>query len=201
MNKKEISILAGLVFTVVLSFCTQSVKAASDIRDSTLRLHIIANSDSAYDRQIKLMVRDEILSAEQLVFPQETDFEAATEKICHNIQPIEDRVNSFLCEKNAGYTAECSVESFYFDTRQYDGFALPQGEYTALTVRLGKAQGKNWWCVIYPALCSQSCGDIALENSDSYIKTDRITARFKIAELFEDVKNLISGPDVPLYEN
>lgn len=201
MNRKEISVLTALIFTILFSICTQDIKAASDVCRNTLRLHIIANSDSPRDQQIKLEVRDEVLKAEELVFSEADNFAEALENAEDNLCSIEDRLNKYLAAGNTGYTARCSLERFCFDTRQYAGFALPKGEYTALTVRLGKGQGKNWWCVIYPALCSQSCGELALENSSDYIKTDKITARFKIAEIFEDVKKLVSESETPQYKN
>ena len=201
MNRKEISVLTALIFTILFSICTQDIKTASDICRNTLRLHIIANSDSDRDQQIKLAVRDEVLKVEELVFSDADNFAAALENAENNLCSIEDRLNTYLAAENTGYTARCSLEQFCFDTKQYSGFALPKGEYTALTVRLGKAQGKNWWCVIYPALCSQSCGELALENSSDYIKTDKITARFKIAELFGDIKKLVLPSETPQYEN
>ena len=188
MNKKEISLLLGLVFTIAFSVCSQHIKAAEDVKADTLRLHIIANSDSAQDQQIKLAVRDKLLQAENLLPANAMDFEQAVQIMADNLTRTEEAINSFLEQNDVDYSARCSIERFYFDTTEYDDFALPQGEYTALTVRLGQAQGKNWWCVVYPALCSQSCGQIVLEDSDSFIKTDRITPRFKVVEIYEDIK-------------
>ncbi|MBQ9844649.1 MAG: stage II sporulation protein R [Oscillospiraceae bacterium] len=200
MTKQEISLLLGLIFTILVSLCGQDIKTAADIRQNTLRLHIIANSDSYNDQQIKLAVRDKILDMGQ-IFADAEDYTAAVRNTAENMAEIESSVNSFLMDENIPYTASCSLENFYFGTRQYSGFALPQGEYTAVTVRLGKAQGKNWWCVIYPALCSQSCGQLALENSDDFIKTEKITARFKIVELAEEIKRSFSADKAPEYDN
>jgi len=189
----------GLIFTVLFSLCAQDIKAAADICSSTLRLHIIANSNSTQDQNVKLAVRDEVLKSDQILFPDTSDFDKAVEITAERLEDIEDTVNSFLAGKNIGYRCRCSLEKFSFDTRQYQGFALPEGEYTALTVRLGEAEGENWWCVVYPALCSRSCGEIALENSDDFIKTDRITPRFKVVEIFEDIKGMLADSDVPHY--
>ena len=188
MNKKETALLLGLVFTFVFSLCTDNIVTAQNIKDNTLRLHIIANSDTETDQQIKLAVRDHLLKQQQLLPTDNIDFETAVDTVQSNINDIENVLNNFLSENNISYTAKCNIEQFYFDTTQYDSFALPQGEYTALTVRLGQAEGKNWWCVIYPALCSQSCGEIVLQNSDEFIITDSITTRFKVVEIYEDIK-------------
>lgn len=188
MNRKEISVLIGLLFAFVCSFCCQSITAAEAVRANTLRLHIIANSDTPADQSIKLAVRDEILKMDNLMPQNTADFAAALKNVQQNLTKTENAINNFLQQQKAGYTAQCSIEQFYFDTTSYSGFALPQGEYTALTVRLGQAQGKNWWCVMYPALCSQTCGEIVLENCDDFIKTDKITARFKVVEIYENIK-------------
>ena len=188
MNKKELAVLTGLIFTILFSLCSESIAAAESVKANTLRLHIIANSDTSADQNIKLAVRDSILQSENLIISQEKDFNTAVENLNGNLQLVEDNINRYLAQAGADYKAKCSIEQFYFDTTAYSGFVLPQGEYTALTVRLGNAQGKNWWCVIYPALCSQSCGETALQESDGFIKTDSITPRFKVVELYENVK-------------
>ncbi|MBQ6930249.1 MAG: stage II sporulation protein R [Oscillospiraceae bacterium] len=192
MNKKEFALLLGFVFTVAFSLCCESISAAENIKANILRLHVIANSDTVQDRDIKLAVKDEILKMENLLPDTAADYSTALETVNRNTAEIADRINTCLAQWNVPYKAECAVERFYFDTTEYDSFALPQGEYTALTVRLGRAQGKNWWCVVYPALCSQSCGKIVLENSDEFIKTDSITARFKVVEIYEDIKGYFS---------
>lgn len=201
MTKQELSVLLGLLFAIAFSVCAQDVKTAQDIRQNTLRLHIIANSDSSRDQSVKIAVRDDILKSENIIFSDAEDFDTALKNTRNNLEDIEESVNDFLAECGAGYNARCTLENFYFDTKQYNGFALPKGEYTALTVRLGKAEGKNWWCVVYPALCSQSCGETVLENSADFIKTEKITARFKVVEIFEDIKHKLVSEKTAEYTN
>ena len=188
MNKKELSVLLGFVVAFVFALWGENIQQAESVKANTLRLHIIANSDAETDQNIKMAVKEEILQMENLLPANDGDFDSAVKTVTENLTAIEERINDNLSAQNAGYSAKCSVEQFYFDTTSYTDFALPQGEYTALTVRLGRAKGKNWWCVVYPALCSQSCGEIVLENSDDFIKTDKITMRFKVVEIYEDVK-------------
>ena len=201
MNKKEFSVLTALLFTIMFSICSQYIVQANCIKENTLRLHIIANSNSECDQKQKLEVRDEILNMEDLLPVNAKDFNQAIEITQKNIPELEKRINNYLINKDAGYNAKCSVENYYFDTTKYTGFALPQGEYKALTVKLGKAEGKNWWCVMYPALCSQSVGEIVLENQDEFIKTNQITARFKIVEIYENIKMKFSNKDCNKYNN
>lgn len=200
MNKKEISLLAGLVFTVAFSIVTQQLAEAQTIADNTLRLHIIANSDSEYDQSTKLAVRDKILAMDSL-FAASHSFEQAVENTKNSLTLIEGQINSFLADTGADYTAQCSLQEYYFDTTQYTDFALPQGSYTALTVKLGDAQGKNWWCVLYPALCSSAFGQAAAQNSSDFILTQKPVARFKVVEMFEDIKNFFTSQQAPHYTN
>ena len=201
MTRKEFSVLSGLLFAIIFSLCTQDIKEAEQIQQNTLRLHVMANSNSVYDQQTKLVVRDQILKMNDIVTYGYKDFYSAAEHTENNLATIENRINSYLADNNVPYKAVCSVEDFIFDTTQYSGFALPKGQYTALTVRLGKAEGKNWWCVLYPALCSTSCGDIALGESSDFIKTDRITPRFKVVEIYEDIKQKLIQNNTEQYKN
>ena len=200
MNKKEISLLCGLVLTIIFSCCCQDIKTADAICQDTLRLHIIANSNSPADQQIKLEVRDALLAMEDILPHNCTDFATAVNWVQSDLARTEQRINSIMAQKGTGYTARCSVEKFWFDTTQYADFALPQGEYTALTVRLGKAEGKNWWCVVYPSLCTQSCGEIKAETAD-FITTQTITPRFKVAEIYQQIKYKLTQNKTPQYTN
>jgi len=201
MSKKEISVLAALVVTAVFSVLSAQIKEAQHIRDNTLRLHVIANSNTDTDQQYKLYIKDEILKMDEILPSKAENIDQAVSVVKGNLPVIEKRVNELLKTQNVPYTAVCSVENFYFDTTQYTGFALPKGEYTALTIRLGKAQGKNWWCVMYPALCSSTFGEQAMQDSSDFIKTQKPAARFKVVEIYEDIKTSLLGKTCKEYKN
>ena len=201
MNKQEISVLSAFIITFVFSVLSGQIYEAQQIKNNTLRLHIIANSNSVMDQQDKLLIRDELMAMEDVLPVYADSFSGAVAQVQDNIDVIEQRINDILEKSNKNYTARCSLENFCFDTTQYDSFALPKGEYTALTVRLGKADGNNWWCVMYPALCSQSFCDTAYENSTDFIKTEKLIPRFKVVEIYEDVKNFFVKTDTEIYKN
>ena len=115
-----------------------------------------------------------------------------------NIEYLEEAANSVLRLNNAGYTARCSMEKFYFDTTEYSGFTLPRGEYTALTIRLGKAEGKNWWCVVYPTLCLSSAAEYDNSDDTVFISTDKFNIKFRTVEIWQDIKHLFTTSS-PLY--
>lgn len=198
MKKNDISILAGLIISLVITFAADSNAHASQIRTQTLRLHVIADDDSPGAQETKLMVKNAITGiCAELYCPAE-NYDKALKITTDNLQYIEDVANHTLLQNNAGYTARCSVEKFYFDTTEYTGFTLPRGEYTALTVRLGRAQGKNWWCVVYPALCVSAAAEYSDDDSNTFIATDRFNIKFKAVEIWQDIQQYFTT-SAPLY--
>ncbi|MBQ2274809.1 MAG: stage II sporulation protein R, partial [Clostridia bacterium] len=85
----------------------------------------------------------------------------------------------------------------FFDTREYDDFSLPAGVYDALVLEIGKAKGKNWWCVIFPSICVGAAGDLSDTASDSAVNiaknSQKFVVKFKIVEVYEKIKNKIFG--------
>ncbi len=198
MKKTDISILAGLIISLVITFAADSNAHASQIRAQTLRLHVIADDDSPAAQETKLMVKNAITGiCAELYCPAE-NYDNAVEITESNLQYIEKIANHTLQQNNAGYTARCSLEKFYFDTTEYTGFTLPRGEYTALTVRLGRAQGKNWWCVVYPALCVSAAAEYSDDDNNTFITTDKFNIKFRTVEIWQDIQQYFTTA-APLY--
>lgn len=119
-----------------------------------LRLHILANSDAPEDQQVKLLVRDAILEKTSKDFQlalSEADAEASAEV---NLEEILQTANEVLEEHGFSYRASAELGSFEFPERTYAERTYPAGEYRALRVTLGAGEGHNWWCVLYPPLCT-----------------------------------------------
>lgn len=200
MNKTDISILAGLVLAIALTFAADSNAHAALIRSQTLRLHVIADDDSPLAQETKLMVKNAISGiCAELYCPAE-NYESAIKITEDNLKYIEETANHTLQQTNAGYTARCSLEKFYFDTTEYTGFTLPRGEYTALTVRLGRAQGKNWWCVVYPSLCLSAAAEYSDDESNTFISTDKFNIKFRTVEIWQEIQQYFTTA-APLYTN
>ena len=190
MKKLEISIIAGLFLALILSFFADVNLQAKEIRNSTLRLHIIAEDDSEISQEIKLKVKDRINGVcSEILFDAE-NLEDAISKANENMDYIKQVADYELKIQGADYKSQCSIEKFYFDTTEYENFTMPQGYYNALTIRLGKAQGKNWWCVVYPGLCRSAGGEYKDDKSNTFIETDNFRIKFKAVELWEDFQNL-----------
>ena len=148
----EISVLLGLLCAIFASMAHFEA-ACDDLRQNVLRLHIIANSDSEADQSVKLLVRDKILEQSADIFEGETELERAEEKAGERLNDFCETAERVLSENGFSYGATAEIGESYFETREYDDFTLPAGNYRSLIIRLGKAEGKNWWCVAFPSLC------------------------------------------------
>lgn len=117
------------------------------------RLHVIANSNSAEDQRVKLLVRDEMLRiSEQAMLACRTKEEAEAYMRTHTGELIAG-ANRVLAEQGMTYTAQAFVGRYPFPDKTYAGVTYPAGEYDALRVVLGEGAGENWWCVMFPPLC------------------------------------------------
>ena len=201
MNKK-INLLAGIavaaVFLLVFNISAFSYRC-SEIRSNVIRLHIIANSDTEADQDIKLKVRDAILQESASIFDGSVNIENASDKIIPELEHIENIANKIIEINKRNYKAEASLVYEYFDTRTYnDSVTLPAGKYLALKVELGEAEGKNWWCVMFPSLCLPAAEKSGYENINQVFENDELNiiqdkskyeVRFKIIELLESLKS------------
>ena len=106
---------------------------------------------------------------------------------------IEKIAKDTIKKEGYDYGVSVKVDESFFGTRVYDDFTLPAGVYEALKIEIGKAEGKNWWCVLFPSICVGAAGDLSDSASDGAVKIakggSRFIIRFKIVELYETVKN------------
>lgn len=194
----QAAVLFGLLCAVFMSMANFDA-ACGDLRENVLRLHIIANSDSEADQAVKLAVRDRILEETADVFENGTDIKAAEKSVSDNLSRFEQKAQEVLSENGFSYGATAQIGDSYFETREYDDFTLPAGTYRSLIIRLGDAKGKNWWCVIFPAVCVPAAAPDA-ELSDSVSETSaeiaehpkKYVMRFKTVEIYEDLKKFFS---------
>lgn len=189
----ETGILFGLICAIILSVANFST-ACEDLKSGVLRLHIIANSDSAVDQKLKLTVRDEILKNSELIFDEACDLNSAIICAEDKLQTVRNIANSVISKSGKDYSATAYVGETYFETREYEDFTLPAGEYTSLIVKLGEGEGKNWWCVVYPAVCLPAAdGDLSESVSEKGVNIaknpQKYVMRFKIIEWYENLRS------------
>lgn len=150
----ELGVGLGFLLTIVLTLAMGWRASVADrVRADTIRLHVLANSDTVEDQLLKLKVRDAILEALPASVTEAETPAAAQQALQQSMPALQAAANRTLLAAHSGQTAAVRLEDFDFDARDYGTFALPGGTYTALRVELGAAQGHNWFCVLYPALC------------------------------------------------
>lgn len=194
----ELALLCGILCAVLVSLSGFS-SACDGLRNGVLRLHIIANSDSAEDQAVKLLVRDRILYETGDAFSDCDSLEDAILSADGDIERIAALANEELAQNGFSYTATAEIGDSYFETRRYDTFTLPAGTYKSLIIRLGKAEGKNWWCVVFPAVCIPAASDAdfskATDSKSAEIaeNPDRYVIKFKAVEIYEDIKKMFNS--------
>lgn len=193
----ELGVLFGLICAIVLSFARFEVRC-DELRKNVLRLHIIANSDEPQDQSLKLAVRDAILENSSNIFKDCIDVQSACVVAQTQLDEINDIANSVIKQNGFDYGAEVSIGEAYFDTREYEDFTLPAGNYKSLIVNLGEAKGKNWWCVVFPCVCVPTADGASLTDSVSEASAQtaknaqKYEIRFKTVEIYEQFKKIFS---------
>ena len=190
MKGFESLLLIGLVFTLFSSGVNKTVAAGNEIRSETLRLHIIANSDSEEDQQLKLKVRDAVLEATGELFAEvsgKTEAVAAAEYSSDDIKAIAKEI---IASEGFDYEVQVEVTEMWFETRSYEGFTLPAGDYDAVRIIIGEGEGKNWWCVMYPALCIPGAEKPLEKYGDNadFVSGNGFEIRFAVIEWIESLK-------------
>ncbi len=192
-RKLEISLFCGLIISVLLSIISFGA-SCGEIRQDVLRMHVIANSDSAEDQAVKLKVRDAVLEAGEDLFDGTLTAEGAEQVLDSDIERLQNAAQNVLTENGFDYGVRVEIGKDYFNTRTYDGeVTLPAGEYEAVRVILGEGKGQNWWCVMFPPMCLPAAeadteiSDVLTQNEEDVVKSNpKYEARFKIVELFEN---------------
>lgn len=154
----EILLLLGVI--LVLSSGVAAMHTQSALADKVVRLHVLANSDSAADQALKLQVRDAVLARSANALQGADSQAEAQQKLSAILPELENAAKTVISENGYSYDVRVELAETAFPTREYDGFALPAGTYLALRVLIGAAEGQNWWCVVFPPLCAAAAGDV-----------------------------------------
>lgn len=196
VKRLNIALTIGLILTIITSQFTVFAKDCDVIRGNSFRLHILANSNSQMDQQLKLMVRNAILDDSDDIFKTAQNKEDAKINATENLKKIENIARDTL--RKSGCFDDVSVEvcNMFFETRVYEEFTLPAGNYDALRIEIGTAIGDNWWCVLYPSLCipaatsvkNNQLEDFSDDQIDIIENSEKYEIKFMSVELFEKLK-------------
>ncbi|MCH5170106.1 MAG: stage II sporulation protein R [Oscillospiraceae bacterium] len=192
--KIEASLLAGLLIACILNISSFS-EECKNIRTKMLRMHIIANSDSTEDQELKLKVRDAVLLEGKEIFDGSVTAEEAKDKILPETERLRQAALKVIEQEGFNYDVKITVDNEYFNTRTYDNsVTLPAGYYTAIKVIIGEGAGHNWWCVMFPPLClptaSKECelSDVLEKDEVEIVEGgDKYKFKFKIVEIYEKI--------------
>ena len=192
----NVALCFALISAIFLSLAVFDARC-EDLRKNVLRLHIIANSDNADDQNLKLEIRDEILSQSTDLFDTATDITSAKIIAEQRLSEFKEIVEQVISDNGFDYTVSVKLDKSFFETRVYDDFTLPAGIYDSLLITIGEGKGKNWWCVIFPEICvsAASKGDltdtVSNESANVAKSQKRYKAEFKIVEVYQKIKKLI----------
>lgn len=207
-GKAKYSILIIFLLFLYTLICASSYVDAvsSDLCNSVFRLHVIANSDSDEDQSLKLKVRDNVLSYMNSICANTTSKSEAIEIANSHLDDFKQIAIDTIRDNGYDYDVNIKIGNFAFPTKTYGDISLPSGYYDALRIEIGKAEGKNWWCVMFPPLCfvDVSSGIVPEESKEemknnlsdeefSLISKNNdsdISFKFKLIELFQNAKLL-----------
>ena len=191
------ALACGFVLAALASFFPFAA-ACGQLPQNVVRLHVVANSNSQEDQAVKLLVRDAVLEECARWYQGADSMEEASAQLCTHLQSIAGAARETLREQGAAYSAAAQVTEMYFPTRDYGDFSLPAGRYRTLRVTLGRGQGKNWWCVVFPSLCLPAAGEDALlalpeEEREIVENPSQYQVKFKAVELWESLREWLRG--------
>lgn len=171
---------------------------ASAIYEGTIRLHILAESDSEEDQALKLAVRDALLVEVEKLTADVSDKAEGERILRENLANLQQISEQTLQEQGCSAEVAVTLTTEYYPTREYENLRLPAGEYTSLQVKIGAAEGKNWWCVLFPPVCTSSArAEEAMQETGFSKNQIRLltededptyTLRFRIVEQFSQLK-------------
>ena len=154
----ELGLLVGLIAALMWSVGT--VRTRQEISDKVVRLHVLANSDSEEDQALKYRVRDAVLGRLTALMRTSEDRSQAEGIIRGQLLELEELARQEITAAGYDYPVTAQLQELDFPTREYESFTLPAGEYLALQLVIGEGAGQNWWCVVFPPLCTAAAADV-----------------------------------------
>lgn len=178
------------------------VRDEGEIYENTLRLHVLANSDSTEDQTLKLLVRDAMVEETAKLSSECSNLSEAKNVYADNLEYLQKVAENVIRSEGKDDMVTVSLGEEYYPERQYGNIRLPSGRYNSLKVSIGESEGQNWWCVLFPPLCVEAAEAeeelVATGFTPNQIKvltdseTPKYVIRFRILEWFEDLADLFS---------
>lgn len=219
MKRFDLALLIGLIITIAVSNFTSFKESYKSLQNGVLRLHVLANSDSEEDQELKLKVRDRILEYSSELFGEGLSIDEVEGRVKQKLDKIKEIADEVIKENGYAYSVDCELVNMDFTAREYGELTMPAGNYDALRITIGRAEGQNWWCVMYPPLCIpattvkdghdadselliDSKAIVTAKDSEDFFskeeyeimeKPERYKVKFKILEIYDGIKKKIAN--------
>ena len=187
-----------IVAALALTSGAVALHTQSQLAEKVVRLHVLANSDSEEDQALKLKVRDAVLEQATETLRGADSQTEACRRLTDMLPELEETARAVITANGYDYGVRAELAETSFPTKEYDGFALPAGEYLALRVLIGEAAGQNWWCVVFPPLCTAASAGVPETALAAGLTEDQVSLmteedggyqlKFKAVELWERLK-------------
>ena len=210
MNKIKKSKFFPIIIIIISLFAFIFVSAMSytnavfnNISDSVFRLHVIANSDSEEDQNLKYLVRDAVISYMNIICKDTNSKEEAIKIANNHKNEFYNIARQVITENGYDYSVKIEIGNFKFPTKNYGDISLPSGIYDALKIEIGEAKGQNWWCVMFPPLCFVDVTSGVVPEESKNIMEDNLSSeeyvlisntnsadvklKFKLIEIFKSL--------------
>ncbi len=198
----ELAVLLGILAAAFWGCWLDGEQA--ELADRVVRLHVIAESDRPEDQALKLAVRDRVLEVAEDLYPEGATMEQAKAVLERNLPALEEAGREAVTAAGRDCSVTARLECCWFPTKEYEGFALPAGNYTALRVVVGRGEGHNWWCVAFPPLCLGAASETVEEATEAGLFTrdqarlitedgEGYVLKFRALELLGELKGFFQG--------
>lgn len=189
--------LVALLVACLVCTALWAEAAQTQLADHVIRLHVLANSDTQADQDLKLQVRDAVLARTDAILADQDSADQAAALLQQHLEDLAQTAEAEIQAQGYDYPVEVRLEETWFPTRTYENVSLPAGNYLALRVLIGQAEGHNWWCVVFPSLCLTAVTETSLQAAglthDDYQliseEDQPYQIRFKTVELWQTCKH------------
>ena len=172
----EKALALALLLTIIASageYCI-GAKTQQELSQKMVRLHVLANSDSEEDQRCKLLVKDAIFARTEEILRSAENQKDAEHRLENALPELELLAEETLRCAGKEEDVRIILANERFNTRYYDGFTLPAGQYRSLQVVIGDGTGRNWWCVVFPPLCSATADEFVSKAAQAGLGAEEI---------------------------
>lgn len=205
---KEILLNRKIQLVIILIICISAsigifLNKKDSLNKKVIRFHVLANSDSNLDQTVKLKVKDNVINYIHPLLEKSSSLDESRKILNENKEEIISIANKTLKENGQDYVATAELAKQQFPVKSYGNIVFPSGEYEAFRILLGKAEGKNWWCVMFPPLCfvdvknavadetmekelKKTLSNSEIESISQNNKEEKTKFKFKSVEVIKD---------------